>query len=61
MDEAIHVIPVDDLKPHNTCSDYCKCCPRVEQQPNGNRLIIHNSYDGREFFETQENNNELGQ
>lgn len=48
---SIHVVPVDDLKEHNTFSDYCKCEPRIEWQPNGHRIVVHNSYDGREFFE----------
>lgn len=50
---SIHVVPVDDLQPHNTFSDYCKCSPRIEYQPDGGRVIVHNAYDGREFFEEQ--------
>ncbi len=49
---SIHVVPIDDQKEHNTFSDVCKCLPRIEYQPNGHRIIIHNSYDGREFFES---------
>jgi len=51
---STHVVPVNDKKEHNTFSDHCKCEPRVEYQPNGNRIIVHNAYDGREFFESDE-------
>jgi len=44
-----HVLPVDDLEPHEE-STTCKCEPRVEHV-NGNMVIIHNSYDGREGLE----------
>jgi len=49
MDETIHVMPTNDLKEH-LCSSACQCAPRVEQVENG-ALVIHNSWDGREFFE----------
>ena len=53
---SLHVTPTNDLKPHNTFSDYCRCKPRVEWQNNGHRIIIHNAYDGRDFFELDNNN-----
>ena len=44
-----HVLPVGDLKEH-TEETICKCHPRVVFE-NGNMIIIHNSYDGREGLE----------
>lgn len=51
MSETVHVLPVNDLKPHLE-SEACKCAPRVEEVGNG-RVVIHNSYDGREFYEDE--------
>lgn len=53
MSDTVHVLPVDDLKPHIE-SAACKCQPRVDTVRNGNRVVVHNSYDGREFFEEAE-------
>lgn len=47
--EAMHVLPVNDLKEHEE-SEHCHCQPKVEYEENG-KVIIHNSYDGREIFE----------
>lgn len=47
--DTIHVVPLDDLKPH-TESDDCECRPKIEYVEGG-KLVIHHSYDGREFFE----------
>jgi hypothetical protein len=41
-----HVIPTDDLKSHID-SAVCKCKPAVSED---GYLVIHNSWDGREFF-----------
>ena len=46
---AIHVLPNNDLEPHEESST-CKCEPRVIHE-NGEMIIIHNSYDGREGVE----------
>jgi len=46
---ATHIYPIDDLKLHETEGNPCWCTPRVEE--NG-QLIIHNSLDGREAYET---------
>jgi len=43
----IQIIPLKDLKEHEELST-CECCPSVEFE-NGEMLIIHNSFDGREF------------
>jgi hypothetical protein len=48
-DSIAHIIPVDDLKPH-TESKYCKCKPNI-QHGDSYILVVHYSYDGREFFE----------
>ena len=44
-----HVLPTNDLKEHLEDST-CKCKPRVIFE-NGEMIIIHNSYDGREGLE----------
>ncbi len=44
-----HILPINDLKEHEEKST-CECNPRVEFI-NGNQLIIHNSFDGREGVE----------
>jgi hypothetical protein len=46
LENLIHMLPLNDLKSHNEIRKYCHCKPRL----NGN-LVIHNAYDGREFFE----------
>ena|SRR5690606_23827798 len=45
----INIIPVNDLKEHIENST-CGCNPKVEFE-NGEMIIIHNSYDGRELRE----------
>lgn len=45
-----HILPIDDLKPHLEKST-CECLPRVEVLENGNLMVVHNSYDGREHIE----------
>lgn len=44
-----HVLPVDDIDEHEEATT-CKCEPRVEHI-NGNMVIIHNAFDGREGIE----------
>jgi hypothetical protein len=46
----LHVIPINDLKDHSEDS-ICECNPKAEILENGDMLIIHNSYDGREIVE----------
>lgn len=43
----INIIPIDDIKEHIEDST-CQCYPTVEILENGEIMIIHNSYDGRE-------------
>lgn len=50
MDDNWHVYPLEDLREHNTTGLSCECNPRMERQEDG-WLIVHNSYDGREYHE----------
>ncbi len=44
-----HVIPINDLEPYEQ-ETTCKCEPKVLHE-NGNMIIVHNSFDGREGLE----------
>ena len=52
--ETIHVVPLNDLKPHVESGRWCHCKPRIDGD-----VLIHNAYDGREFFEKDEDDNEV--
>ncbi len=53
--EHIHVVPVNDRKEHYTNGHYCHCNPRIEWAENRtDKIVVHNSYDGREFFENED-------
>ena len=45
-----HIEPINDLKEHEQAST-CHCHPKIEIVENGNMIITHNSYDGREHIE----------
>jgi len=47
--EPFHVVPLDDLRDHVTDGTLCWCRPREEDG-----VVVHNSMDGREAFETGE-------
>lgn len=47
---SINILPINDLLEHDE-SDECDCHPKVEYDGEGVKIIIHNSYDGREYFE----------
>lgn len=47
----LHVLPINDLKPHKEQGFDCECEPKIDWD---NELIIHNSYDGREMVEQAE-------
>lgn len=57
--EIYHVLPCNDLREHiQQCYPLpfgmgcdCPCKPEVREQENGNILVIHNSFDGREGVE----------
>jgi hypothetical protein len=44
-----NVLPVNDLKEHSNDST-CECHPKVIYE-NGEMIVVHNSYDGREHVE----------
>jgi len=44
------ILPVNDIKKHDEESTVCECKPTVEFI-NGEMLLIHNSFDGRELEE----------
>jgi hypothetical protein len=45
----IHILPNNDLKPHEE-STTCECEPRIiTDQPE--LIVVHNAYDGREGLE----------
>ena len=46
MPSKIHIYPLNDVYEHDTESEFCKCNPKIED-----KLIIHNSFDGREYVE----------
>jgi len=46
-----HVYPKNDSSTHNLEGIVCVCKPEVQFFENGNMLIIHNSFDGREKVE----------
>lgn len=54
---ATHVIPLNDLKEH-TENTTCECCPSVEFE-NGEMIVIHNSFDGRELTEDHTHRQDL--
>jgi len=45
-----HILPTNDLKEHEESST-CECYPTIEIKDNGDMLVIHNAFDGREIFE----------
>src|SRR3990167_2479534 len=51
--QQIHVLPTNDVKRH-TENELCGCLPVSK---GGGRLIVHNSYDGRELLEAKTSNN----
>lgn len=51
-DDVVHVYPVGDLRDHVIDNHgECWCGPTIQHEPDGT-LIIHNSLDGREEYET---------
>lgn len=50
-DNVWHVKPVNDLKKHHN-SMMCWCNPKVELQENRGLIVVHNSYDMREYRES---------
>lgn len=50
MSDTVHVYPADDLKEHTTEGKNCWCNPIVDDEG----VVVHNSMDGREKYETGE-------
>jgi hypothetical protein len=48
-----HVLPINDVKEHIEEST-CECGPTLEILENGDMMFIHNSYDGREKEEEEQ-------
>jgi len=46
------VLPVEDIMPHDDFDTMCPCEPKLEII-NGEMLLVHNSFDGRELSEKQ--------
>lgn len=51
---VIHVMPRDDARPHEEVTT-CPCGTGIETQANGDIIVIHSSYDGREGLELAQN------
>jgi len=47
---SVHILPVNDIRLHSEVGIYCHCNPRVENT-DGEVVVIHNAFDGREMFE----------
>lgn len=46
-----HILSINDLEPHEEEGTTCKCGPKVTFGENGDMLVVHNSFDGRELLE----------
>ena len=46
---SIHIIPRNDIKDHDESST-CDCKPELIME-NGEMILVHNSFDGRELTE----------
>ncbi len=53
-EEIIHVVPQNDLREHNCSRIECWCKPMLIDEAEGGYVVVHNSMDGREHFETGE-------
>jgi hypothetical protein len=50
--EYINVLPINDIQTHSHHA-LCSCNPKVETTPEGDFLIIHNAFDGRDLEEAR--------
>lgn len=46
--DIVHVLPINDLKPHNEHGIECECNPTFDEDAG---IVVHNSWDRREVFE----------
>ena len=53
QESIVHVLPVGDTQLHEESGTYCNCNPSVERL-DGGTVVVHNSFDGREFAEGSE-------
>lgn len=53
-DIVFHVIPQNDLREHECNRMECWCGPILIDEEEGGYIVVHNSMDGREKFETGE-------
>lgn len=53
MDDVWHLVPVNDLREHETNGLRCWCKPELEEEKDGT-IVVHNALDGREQYETGE-------
>jgi hypothetical protein len=44
------ILPTNDIKEHDEESTVCECSPKVIFE-NGEMIIVHNAFDGRELEE----------
>ncbi len=52
MENNWHVYPVNDWLEHSTNGLACQCNPKLERTENDDGwIVIHNSFDGREYKE----------
>lgn len=47
------MLPANDSKTHVEKGENCHCRPRVARE-GGDVVVVHNAYDGREFYEAYE-------
>lgn len=47
----IHITPINDTREHVEEGQECDCAPTVMLLPDGNIMVTHNSFDGRELSE----------
>lgn len=47
---VVSIIPKNDLRAH-LFSVGCRCAPRLIEEKNGSVIVVHNPWDGREFYE----------
>ena len=53
-DQIFHVVPRNDLREHDCNRMECWCRPTLNDEEDGGYIVVHNSMDGREYFETGE-------
>lgn len=51
MKNYMHVYPLNDFREHETDGRDCWCGPRIDDEDG---IVVHNSLDGREHYETGE-------